>query len=99
MNRIRRTATTVVGLLLSLVGLTVTGTAAFARVQPPDPSGSTDGGVISGSTGTGAQGLGTLAGWEVALAAVGIAVIAACLTLLAVRMAGSYRKRLSVASA
>jgi hypothetical protein len=103
MNHIRRTATTVVSLLLALVGLTVTGTA-FAQVLPPDPPSSFDeatvvGETISGSTGSGSQGLGTLAGWEVALAAVGIAVIAACLTLLVMRMAVAQRRGASVASA
>jgi hypothetical protein len=99
MKKIRRTATAVFSLFLSLIGLTVTGTAAFANVLPPDPPQSPVDGTISGSPGAGSHGLGTLAGWEVALAAVGIAVIAACLTLLVVRMAATQRRGTSVASA
>ena len=99
MNRIRRTTTTVIAFTLSLVGLAVTGPAAFAQVPAPEPAGTSTGELVVVTTSGGSHGLGVLPGWGVALAAIGIALVAACMTLLAQRIAAGQRSSASVANA
>jgi hypothetical protein len=96
MKHIHRTAATVLGLLASLLALTVTGTAAFAQVPLPDPSGPIGSATVPASTSHGAQGLGSLPSWQVALAALAIALIAACLTMLVERVAVAQRRATGV---
>lgn len=79
MSHLRRTATVIAGLLISVLGLTAAAPAAFAMrlVEPndaPGPGGATTLIIHNG-----------MAGWEVTLIAVGAAVVAATLTAVASR--------------
>jgi hypothetical protein len=99
MIQIRRITTVVVSLLLSLFGLSLTGAAtAFAQVPPPDPVAPATTSSVIGPPAGSASGLGILSGWEVALAAVGVALVAACLTVLVQRIATGRRPRRAAAS-
>jgi hypothetical protein len=89
-RRIRRFTALLTAVVVSCLGLAATGTAAFARVMPPAGG---DGGtapavapavtrvVVAGGT----------PGWQIALIAVGAAIVAAALTALADRARAAHR--------
>ena len=89
-GRIRRVSALLTVLALSCLGLTATGAAAFARIMPPQGSG-------AGATPDAVPAVtrvvvaGGMPGWQIALIAVGAAVAAAALALLADRAWAAHR--------
>jgi len=93
-RRIRRVATALAGLAVTWLGLAVAAPAAFAEtVMFP-----ADGGRGPAPAGTGAGPVtrtvvvGGMPGWQIALIAVGAALIAAGLAVLAERARASHRR-------
>jgi hypothetical protein len=88
-RRIRRFSALLTALTLSCLGLAVTGTAAFAQVIPPSGAGGTVGPATAPAVSPTVTRIvvagGGLSGWQVALIAVGAAIVAAALTVLADR--------------
>jgi len=100
MNRISRTLATLFALVLGLVGLTATGSAAFAVEEPPGP---TDPGTVAiipsyvpASAGESSTGLDT---WQMLVAAVVVAALAAAVTVLAQRLASVHHSHTRLAGA
>jgi len=105
-RRIRRVAATLTGLALAWLGLAVAAPAAFARIIPP-PGGM---GSVPASAGLGSVPpsgavtvtrtvvVGGMAGWQIALIAVGAALLAAAVAVLADR-ARAVRHRTAAAAA
>jgi hypothetical protein len=89
-RRIRRVTALLAALALSCLGLTATGAAAFARVMPPQGSGA---GTTPAAVPTVTRVVvaGGMPGWQITLIAVGAAVVAAALTLLADRAWAAHR--------
>jgi hypothetical protein len=78
MNHLRRTVTVIAGLALSLIGLAVAAPAAFAvRPVAPGDAGSSTAAYPVTHAGT--------PGWEIALIALGAAVVAAAVVAVIVR--------------
>jgi hypothetical protein len=86
-RRIRRTVTALGWLALTWLGLAVAAPAAFA-VNEPAP----DGGSAGDSVVTVTRTVGGMLGWQIALIAVGAALTAAALAVLADRARTAHRK-------
>lgn len=89
-RRIRRVATALAGLAVTWLGLAVAAPAAFAETATfPADGGPVGPGV---STVTRTVVVGGMPGWQIALIAVGAALIAASLAVLADRARAAHRK-------
>ncbi len=97
-HRLRRIAATLAGLTLAWLGLAVAAPAAFARIIPPPggmgsvPASAGLGTVPPSVTVTRTVVMGGMPGWQIALIAVGAALLAAALAILADRALAAYRK-------
>ena len=91
-RRIRRVITALAGLAVTWLGLAVAAPAAFARIAPPS-GGSAGVTAPSGTfTVTRTVVVGGMPGWQIALIAVGAALFAAGLAVLAERTRMAHRK-------
>lgn len=89
-KRIRRGAAALVGLGLTSLILATAAPAAFAQVVPPGPSAVTAPAAAPALTRTVL--VGGMPGWQIALIAVGAALLAAALAVLADRTRTAHRK-------
>jgi hypothetical protein len=89
-KRIRRVVAIPVGLGLITLILATAAPAAFARVVPPGPSAVTA--PVAAHAVTRTVLVGGTPGWQIALIAVGAALFAAALAVLADRMRTAHRK-------
>ena len=93
-HRIRRVGGALAALTCAMLGLAVTARASFASLLPP-PGGDIGGSVTSppaARTVTRVIVIGGMPGWQIALIAVGAAVLAAALAVLAYRALTAHRK-------
>jgi len=98
-QRIRRVAVALAGLAVAWLGLAVAAPAAFARVIPLPGEGGTVPASGSGTvptfgapTVTRTVVVGGMPGWQIALIAVGAALLTATLAVLADRVRAAHRK-------
>jgi hypothetical protein len=91
--RIRRLATALAGLALTWLGLAVAAPAAFAVTEPAPDGGSVGGAAGSGVvTDTRTVIMGGMPGWQIALIAMGAALVSAGVAVLAYRARAAHRR-------
>jgi len=89
--RIRRAAAALTGLALAVLGLAAAAPAAFAQIVPPVGSGGVTAPAAVPAV-TRVVVVGGMPGWQIALIAVGTALIAAALAVLADRARAAHRR-------
>jgi hypothetical protein len=90
MNRTRRAATALAGLAFTWLGLAVAAPAAFASLVPPSGGGGSAGSGVVTTTRTVV--VGGMPGWQIALIAIGAALLAAALAVVTDRARATDRK-------
>jgi hypothetical protein len=91
-QRIRRVAATFTGLALAWLGLAAAAPAAFARLVPDPGAGYVAPASVPVQVQYRTVVVGGMPGWQIALIAVGAALIAAALAVLAYRTLAAHRK-------